>query len=237
MRAFSSEELAEAWRRADPKTPEEIVTFYGSTDLYIWELMQWHASPARLPYWQALSRLVHHWPAQAGWRRVLDFGCGVGTDALYLATQGYDVTLVDVPGPTFEFAKHRFRRRGLSARFIESRSPLFLPDRVYDVVVCFDVFEHLPDPLTVARKLVDSLRIGGLMLQQGNFGDEGHHPCHLRSGIKQFGGLRWQIHLAGLGLRGADGAMVYRKASGVERLTQRARFIVWRGTRLWIIRT
>ncbi|MDR7550839.1 MAG: class I SAM-dependent methyltransferase [Armatimonadota bacterium] len=237
VRAFSSEELAEAWRRTDPKTPKEIVAFYGSTDLYIWELMQWHASPARLPYWQALSRLVRHWPARAGWRRVLDFGCGVGTDGLYLATQGYDVTLVDVSGPTFEFAKHRFRRRGLVARFVESRSILPEPDAVYDVVVCFDVFEHLPDPAEAVRRLAAALRPMGILVQVGQFGDDGHHPCHLHENVERFGGLRWHIQLAGLGMRNAGHPLLYLKVAGAARLAQKLRFLTWRATGLWVVWT
>lgn len=109
LRTYSMAEMADAWRRADPKTPEEILEFYRTTDLYIWELMQWHASPSRYGHWRALSDLTRCWPPGAGYRCVLDFGCGVGTDGLYLASAGYDVTLVDVPGPTFEFARHRFR--------------------------------------------------------------------------------------------------------------------------------
>src|SRR5437867_2107339 len=147
LRAYSPIELAQAWRQAAPKTPGEILNFYRSADLYIWDLMKWHASLARRPYWEALARMVKHYPAGQGWKRVYDFGAGVGTDALFLAMQGYDVTLVDVDGPAFRFARHRFERRGLPARFVTAHSMLPQPDGAYDVAICFDVFEHLHDPL------------------------------------------------------------------------------------------
>ena len=44
LRAYSPHELANEWRRASPQTPDEIMSFYASTELYVWELMQWHES-------------------------------------------------------------------------------------------------------------------------------------------------------------------------------------------------
>ncbi len=235
LHAYSAAELADAWRRAAPKSSSEILEFYRSTDLYIWDLMQWHASAERQPYWEALSYFVEHYPPQAGWARVYDFGCGVGTDGLYLASSGYRVTLVDVDGPAFRFARHRLERHGLKATFIASRPPLPEPDALYDAVVCFDVFEHLPDPLEAARRLVGALRPGGLCIQQGTFGDGGDHPCHLAGGVRRFAGLRWHIHLAGLGLKNVSG-MLYRRGSTLERAAQRARYTLWLMTRMWLVR-
>ncbi len=52
LRAYSPKELADEWRRASPRTSEEIMSFHASTELHVWELMQWHTSQARLPYWR-----------------------------------------------------------------------------------------------------------------------------------------------------------------------------------------
>ena len=50
LQGYSSAEMVGAWRRADPRTIGDILRFYQSTDLYVWELMQWHTSPSRRPY-------------------------------------------------------------------------------------------------------------------------------------------------------------------------------------------
>lgn len=236
VRFFSTSELAEAWHAADPKTPDEIVRFYQSTDLYIWDLMQWHASVARRRYWDALEWLKHQRPSTEGWSRVLDLGSGVGTDAIYLARHGYEVTLMDVPGPTLAFARHRFERRGLPVRVVETTAPVPNPPGDFDIVIAFDVFEHLPDPLSAARRVAASLRPGGLLVQTGHFGDDGDHPCHLSDGVSRFSGLRWHIYLAGLGLRTAH-TDVYEKPSGPASLAQRMRFSLWRLTQLWLVDT
>ncbi len=232
---YSLTELADAWRRADPSAPDELLAFYRSADSYVWELMQWHASSDRRPYFQALNYVVENFPARSGWRRVYDFGAGVGTDALFLAGRGYDITLVDVDGPAFRFARHRFERRGLEANFVESRSPLPEPEGTYDIAVCFDVFEHLPDPLGAARRLAAALRPGGLLVQRATFDGEQDHPCHLEEGLRRFGGPRWGIHLSRLGFKGLT-EMVFQKAAGAGRLALRLRYALWLATGLWVVR-
>ena len=105
---------------------------------------------------------------------------------------------------------------------------------MYDVVICFDVFEHLPDPLGAARRLVAALRPEGIMAQQGQFGDDGYHPCHLREGVAKFSGPRWHITLAGLGLRNEAG-LIYRRAVGLGALAQRTRWTIWKMTGFWVV--
>ena len=231
--SYATKEMAVAWHRAQPQVPEEIMDFYRATDLYIWALMQWHASLDRKPYRDAIDRLCQRLTLEKP-RRILDFGCGIGTDALILASRGYEVTLVDVAGPTFDFARHRFRRRGLNADFIESNSPVPNPPGHFDGVICFDVFEHLPDPLGAAKRLVKGLKPEGLLLQQGAFNDEGNHPCHLSEGVSRFAGMRWHINLAGCGLR-SEAPLIYVKERGWRRNVQIARFALWRATGLWTV--
>jgi SAM-dependent methyltransferase len=235
LRSFSNRELAEAWQRASPACPEEILGFYETDDLYIWALMQWHASTARQSYRQALTNFVEQFPSDRGYLRVLDFGCGVGTDSLFLANCGYEVTLSDVDGQAFRFAQHRFKRRGIEANFLISNSVAPAIENHYDVIVCFDVFEHVPDPLALARTLTRGLRDGGLLIERSTFAEELGHPCHLTEGILRFSGLRWHIYLAGLGLRSV-GPLMYRKVRGLNRLLQGMRFALWRVTGIWLLR-
>ena len=235
IEGYSVTEMAATWRAADPRGSADLLAFYKSAELYIWEQLQWHASPDREPYWRALEQLVESFPPTRGYRRVLDFGAGIGSDALFLATHGYDITLVDVDGPAFRFARHRFKRRGLRARFFESRGMLPKPDSEYDIVISFDVFEHLTDPLLGARRLVAALQPGGVLVQTGSFVDEGNQPCHLREGIDRFSDGRWERYLTGLGLSGGIGGVFVKSRFPVSAL-QRVRYWGWRTTGLWISR-
>jgi len=233
LQEYASRELADRWLSQRPQTSEQIIAFYRNADLYIWELMQWHASVARQPYWDALTYLTKHYPPDGGFKRVLDFGGGVGTDALFLTEAGYAVTIMDVDGPSNQFARHRCARRSLPVQFLPSSWPLPTFEDNYDVIVSFDVFEHLPDPLAGVRHLLDSaLRPGGVLLQRATFFDEGDNPCHLHANISRFSGLRWHIWLAGLGLR-SEGGFIYRKGGLRQRVVQRLRFLFWRTTGIW----
>lgn len=232
--AYSTDQLTEAWYRVKPQTPAELINFYRSSDLYIWDLTQWHASAEHDKYRHALQWFTANHPPHA-FGRVYDFGCGIGTDALYLAARGYDVTAVDVGGPVLDFARHRFRRRGLSAQFVESHSAVPEISGQYDAIVCFDVFEHLPEPLAAARRLVSALRPGGVLLQRGGFGGSDERPYHLQSGIERYGGIKWHIHLTGLGLVSSH-EMGYRKVSGASSLVPRSRFWLWRASGMWLSR-
>lgn len=234
LKAYSWAEMAARWRAADTQTPDQLLAFYREADLYIWELMQWHASLGRRSYWQTLAQVVQRFPPDAGFRRVLDYGCGIGTDGLFLALSGYDVALMDVDGPAFRFAKHRFERRGVPGLFVEVREALPILADFYDIIICFDVFEHLLDPLGAAERLVRALRPEGVLVQTGTFSDDGVHPCHLHQHTERFSGLRWHIYMAGLGLW-HDG-VGYRSAPGILRIVQRLRFAVWRAFGLWIAR-
>jgi SAM-dependent methyltransferase len=233
VRSYSMTEMAKAWEAVNPTSPSEVMAFYQTTDLYVWELMQWHSSAARTPYWDALVHFAELHPSSDGFRLVFDFGCGIGTDALFLAQRGYAVTAVDVDGPAFAFAQHRLARRGLDCRFVVSTSPIPHPDELFDAAICFDVFEHLSDPLEAARSLVGGLRPRGILIQQAGFGDDGVHPCHLRSGIECFSGLRWHINLVGMGMRN-EGSLNYVKCANPDRWIQKARFGLWKMTGLWV---
>lgn len=234
LEEYSVEEMAQRWREADPRTPEQILEFYRNAEPYLWELLQWHASEHRIPYHQAVEFAAGAAPSSGqGPRRALEFGCGVGTDSLRLAEAGFSVTLMDVDGPASRFARFRLERRGLEYEFNESTSMVPRISGPFHVLVCFDVLEHMPEPLILARRMVASLVAGGLLVERSTFGDEEDHPCHLASGVARYSHGRWEKHLAGLGTSVAA-PMVRRRLSGARALIQKARAGVWRATGLWV---
>lgn len=50
--------------------------------------------------------------------RALDLGCGTGTDTIYLATRGWDVTAIDIVPQALAIARHDAAAAGVTARFV-----------------------------------------------------------------------------------------------------------------------
>lgn len=93
----------------------------------------------------------------------LDFGAGVGTHSIALLENDCTVDILDVEGPLQSFAKMRVTQRSLdsNARFL--KHDCFLPQRSYDFVICADVLEHVYDPCMELNRIIESIKIEGLL--------------------------------------------------------------------------
>jgi S-adenosylmethionine-dependent methyltransferase len=93
-------------------------------------------------------------------RRILDAGCGQGTQALLLAAAGHAVTAVDSsPALLAELRKRDVDGR---VRVIEA-DILDLPDERFDVVLCHGVLMYFADPAPVLDALAARVLPGGLL--------------------------------------------------------------------------
>lgn len=89
------------------------------------------------------------------WRgkRVLEIGCGIGTDAVNFARNGAEYFGVDVSKESLELARRRFDVFDLSGRFFEGNAEnvtdLLDGAELFDLIYSFGVIHHTPDPLAV----------------------------------------------------------------------------------------
>lgn len=171
-------ELAQSWQATAPTTTMAITAFYRSADTYLYDLTWWHAmgeDESTLVQVEALEvALAHHA------RVVLDFGGGIGSLALLLASHGMDVSLAELNPELRAYARWRFAQRGLSARFLDpDQPPGALPVASYDFISAIDVFEHLPDPAAILSALASALRPGGTLFIHLPGAPDASHPMHL----------------------------------------------------------
>ena len=103
---------------------------------------------------------------------VLDFGSGIGTHALILASQGCTVECVEVNQIMREFTEWRAAKHGLKVKFVDR------PRTGYDVALCYHVLEHVPNPQETADLIINSLRPEGRIFTESDFEDDGAHPMH-----------------------------------------------------------
>ena len=81
-------------------------------------------------------------------KKVLEIGCGLGTDSINFARHGADITVVDLSERSLNICKERFKVFGLNAKFyhcdLENLS-LTVPIEDYDLVYSFGVIHHTPN--------------------------------------------------------------------------------------------
>lgn len=87
------------------------------------------------------------------WRgkRVLEIGCGIGTDTINFARHGAQVTAVDLSEKSVEIARQRAEVFGLEQQiefYVANAEELsrVVPVRPYDLVYSFGVIHHTPHP-------------------------------------------------------------------------------------------
>ncbi len=89
-------------------------------------------------------------------KKVLELGCGIGTDSINFARAGADLTAVELSSKSLEICKQRFKVYGLKARFYEGNIEelsKFVPIEQYDLVYSFGVIHHTPHPEKVVEEV------------------------------------------------------------------------------------
>jgi SAM-dependent methyltransferase len=79
--------------------------------------------------------------------RILELGCGTGSDAIYLASQGFDVTAIDISPTALDIAEKKAAKAGVKVQWLLAdilHPPQFLKpfDFVYDRGCYHEVRQH-----------------------------------------------------------------------------------------------
>jgi 2-polyprenyl-3-methyl-5-hydroxy-6-metoxy-1,4-benzoquinol methylase len=104
-------------------------------------------------------------------KRVLEIGCGIGTDTINFARAGAQVVACDLSAESIKVASQRAEVFGLTERisFVNTNAELMegVPDGPFDLVYSFGVIHHTPNPQMVlqsARKRMSSGSVLKLMV-------------------------------------------------------------------------
>lgn len=96
---------------------------------------------------------------------VLDLGCGKGAVSIHVASRGSSVQGIDISEKAVEAARKDAERFGLTnVHFSAGDIAKVDLKESYDVIICFDVIEHIQEDELMFKKINRLLRTGGKLL-------------------------------------------------------------------------
>jgi 2-polyprenyl-3-methyl-5-hydroxy-6-metoxy-1,4-benzoquinol methylase len=124
---------------------------YRTSEAYLYNLTAFAMTGTKDAYRRAVAAAV---PSGA---RLLDVGCGIGSDGLALLEAGYRVEFADFDNPSTRYLRWRLEHRGLVAPVHDLETGP-LPEG-FDLAYAFDVLEHVPDPFALLAAMERSARL------------------------------------------------------------------------------
>jgi 2-polyprenyl-3-methyl-5-hydroxy-6-metoxy-1,4-benzoquinol methylase len=127
---------------------------YGYPDIYLRSRVD---LPERSLYW--LRTLMRYRLPPA---KVLELGCAHGGSVAMMSWAGFDATGLELSPWVVDFAKKTFEIPMVLGPLEDAG----LPPATFDIIVLYDVLEHLPDPLATMRAAADLLTADGIFIVQ-----------------------------------------------------------------------
>ena len=140
--------------------------FYRASQAYLYNLTAFAMTGTKLPYLRELTRRV------SPGARVLDYGCGIGSDGLMLLEAGYRVEFAEFDNPSVAYLRWRLRRRGVEAPVhdLDAEVP-----GGFEAAYAFDVIEHVREPFAFLGEMERRARLVEVNLLEGEPEDQALH--------------------------------------------------------------
>jgi SAM-dependent methyltransferase len=196
--------------------------FYRRSEAYLYNLTAFAMTRTKEPY---LRELVRHVEPGA---RILDYGCGIGSDGLLLLEAGYRVEFADFDNPSTAYLRWRLRERGLEAPVHDLDGDV---PAGFDAAYAFDVIEHVDDPFAfLARMEARAALVEVNVLAPVPFDQDLHHELPVRRLLAHAARRRLVAYRL---LHGRSHLVLYRPepAGALARLVPAGARLRWAGRR------
>jgi len=193
--------------------------FYRTSEAYLYNLTAFAMTGTKLPYLEVLTSRV---PPGS---RVLDYGCGIGSDGLMLLEAGYRVEFADFDNPSTAYLRWRLQRRSMQAPVHDLDGSV---PGGFDAAFAFDVIEHVPDPFAFLHEMEKrSALVEVNFLEFDPNEQELHHELPIGSLLRYTATKRLEYYRV---LHGTSHLVLYRPqpASLLRRVRNRVRLAAGR---------
>lgn len=123
-------------------------------------------------------------------KKVLEIGCGIGTDAVNFAKHGADYTGIELSNVSLELTKKRFDVFGLTGAFFnidaQDLDALSRVGRDFDLIYSFGVIHHSPNPQKIIDNCLQLLKPDGGMLKLMVYAENSWKKIMIESGLDQY---------------------------------------------------
>jgi SAM-dependent methyltransferase len=137
--------MARPSKRALPRSSDAVM----AAEERSWAKTYAETAYTKLPWYSPHPSPWVKRAVESGWirppSRILDIGCGAGTNVLWLAREGFRATGLDLAPGAIEAAKARAHRRGISANFTQgSATSMPFPKSAFEAATDNGCFHAIP---------------------------------------------------------------------------------------------
>jgi len=167
---------------------DKMNDFYSQTDAFLYELIVWNLNKCKRRMRRRIGKYLGKNIGQH--LNIITVGDGLGVDSIYLARAGHHVTYFETSAYSQAFAKKLFTDCAQDINVLDDLNQI--PKNSYDVVICLDVLEHVPDPSEFVKAFTGYLKSNGHFIVHAPFYQiHPSTPTHLKSNRKYSGSLRF----------------------------------------------
>lgn len=161
----------------DKNDAQALDNYYRNNTYEIYDHFAWHLEGRRSFDKKLVEDIKNLNPSKS--TEIIDYGCGGGQVAYMLAKEGYQVTIVEKNKKELDFISYRFKKHKLKVKIVPYPIHEQFKNK-YDVVLCFDVLEHIPDSEfeQVINKIKSLKKPDGKVFATVSFGAQEAHPSH-----------------------------------------------------------